>query len=47
MAANAGNNKRVIRLRVDEQKQVFDEKYLHSEEELAKFLDEKRANKGR
>ncbi|KAL7492085.1 hypothetical protein ACHAWT_001704 [Skeletonema menzelii] len=44
MAANAGN-KRVTRLRVDEQKQVFDEKYLHSEEELAKFLEEKRASK--
>ncbi|KAK1738447.1 hypothetical protein QTG54_011116 [Skeletonema marinoi] len=45
MAANAGN-KRVTRLRVDDRKEVFNEKYLHSEEELAKLLDEKRAIKG-
>lgn len=45
MAANAGN-KSVLRLRVDDRKQVFNEKHLHSEEELAKLLDEKRANKG-
>lgn len=43
MAANAGE-KRVVRFRVDEQQQVFDKKNLHSEEELAKLLDEKRAN---
>ncbi len=44
MAANSAGEKRAVRFRVDDQKQVFDEKNLHSEEELAKLLEEKRKN---
>ena len=43
MAANAGN-KSVKRYRVDDQKEVFNEDNLHSEERLAKMLNEKRVN---
>jgi len=42
MAANAGNRS-VKRLRVDDQKQVFNNNHSQSEEELAKLLDERRA----